>query len=146
MSNLSPLTTIFISCITSASLMSFIQFLIVRHDQKNGLLNEMNKRLKDTQDDIETMRKHVDNTFDSFCEEIYQEQMRYCRIRILTASDEIRRNVKHSEEFYDQINDDISKYNHYCRSHPGFQNNKAIHAISNINRAYEECLRNNDFL
>lgn len=146
MSNLSPLTTIFLSCITSASLMSFIQFLIVRHDQKNGVLNEITTRLKATQDDIETIKQHVDRTFDSVSEQMYEEQIRYCRVRILIASDEIRHGIKHSEEFYDQINDDISKYNHYCRSHPGFQNNKAIHAISNINRAYEECLRNNDFL
>lgn len=146
MSNLSPLTTIFLSCITSASLMSFIQFLIIRHDQKNGVLNEITTRLKNTQDDLETIKQHVDRTFDLFSDEMYEEQIRYCRVRILTASDEIRHGIKHSEEFYDQINDDISKYNHYCRSHPGFQNNKAIHAISNINRAYEECLKNNDFL
>lgn len=146
MSNLSPLTTIFLSCITSASLMSFIQFLIVRHDQKNGVLREITTRLKDTQGEVETIKQHVDDTFDSLSEQIYKSQIEYCRIRILTASDEIRRNVKHSEEFYDQINDDISKYNHYCSSHPGFQNNKAIHAISNINRAYQECLKNNDFL
>ena len=146
MSNLSPLTTIFLSCITSASLMSFIQFLIVRHDQKNGVLNEITTRLKNAQEDIETIKQHVDNTFNSFSDQMYEEQIRYCRVRILIASDEIRHGIKHSEEFYDQINDDISKYNHYCRSHPGFQNNKAIHAISNINRAYEECLKNNDFL
>lgn len=146
MNNLSPLATIFISCITSASVLSFIQFLIKRHDEKGGVLGELIKASERTQQDIKLLREHVDDTHQNLKAYIAEQQILECRVRILKASDEIRRELKHSEEFYDQINDDISNYNKYCLSHPEFQNNKATHAIANINRAYAQCIKDNSFL
>lgn len=146
MNNLSPLATIFISCITSASVLSFLQFLIKRHDEKGGIIGRINSSLQDTQLQIESLKNEVQTKHENLKDYIEEHQMLEYRIRILRASDEIRRDIKHSEEFFDQINDDISEYNKYCLSHPQFQNNKAAHAIANINRAYAQCIQNNNFL
>ena len=54
------------------------------------------------------------------------------RYRILRFDDEIRHDEKHTKEHFDQIMDDITKYELYCASHPDFPNNKAVFAIKNI--------------
>lgn len=69
-----------------------------------------------------------------------------CRTRILRFADELRRNIPHSEEFFDQVLDDISVYEHYCESHKNYENNKAVAAIQKIKRTYQERLDKNDFL
>ena len=69
-----------------------------------------------------------------------------CRTRILRFADELRRNIGHSEEFFDQVLDDINAYEHYCDAHREYENNKAVAAIAKIKRAYQENLDNNDFL
>ena len=40
----------------------------------------------------------------------------------------------------------IDQYEDYCRSHPGYKNNRASHAIANIGRVYDERLKARDFL
>ena len=68
------------------------------------------------------------------------------RVRILRGSDEIKLKVRHSEEWFDQTNEDITEYERYCEEHPGYKNNRAVHAIANINQAYQKALNDNDFL
>lgn len=69
-----------------------------------------------------------------------------CRMRILRFADELRRGIDHSEEFFDQVLDDITDYKHYCESHTDYENNKAVAAIQKIERTYQERLDKNDFL
>lgn len=69
-----------------------------------------------------------------------------CRTRILRFADELRRDIKHSEEFFDQALDDINTYETYCRNHKDYENNKAVAAIEKIKRTYKERLDKNDFL
>jgi len=69
-----------------------------------------------------------------------------CRTRILRFADELRRDIQHSEEFFDQALDDINTYETYCRNHKDYENNKAVAAIEKIKRTYKERLDKNDFL
>ena len=69
-----------------------------------------------------------------------------CRTRILRFADELRRNVKHSEEFFNQILADISHYKNYCRTHPDYKNDKAVNAIAKIENVYQKCMEENSFL
>jgi hypothetical protein len=69
-----------------------------------------------------------------------------CRIRILRFSDEIRRNIKHSQESFDQTLSDITKYEQYCKDHPEFENKKTVLANKRIQDAYDKCVSDNDFL
>lgn len=68
------------------------------------------------------------------------------RNRILLFGDEARRGVKHSEEHFNQILDDITEYELYCSQHPEFPNEKAVITCRRIKEIYEKCLRDKDFL
>ena len=67
------------------------------------------------------------------------------RYRILRFDDEIRHHVKHTEEHFNQIMDDIDEYERYCSAHPNYKNSKAVLAIENTRRTYERCRRENSF-
>ena len=68
------------------------------------------------------------------------------RYRILRFDDEIRHHVKHTEEHFNQIMDDIDESERYCSAHPNYKNSKAVLAIENTRRTYERCRRENSFL
>ena len=68
------------------------------------------------------------------------------RMRILRFGDEIRHGPLHSAEHYNDVLQDITEYEAYCGSHPGFKNQKAQSTIKLIAKAYEEHMRKNDFL
>lgn len=127
--------TIVISIFGGGALLTFLQYLITRHDEKKG----KNKNLMTA---IEEVRKELD----ALRNEIKEDRATNARIRILSFSDEVRHNVRHSKESFDQINDDIDTYRRYCEKHPDYKNNRAVMAISNIERVYAECLQQHDFL
>lgn len=67
------------------------------------------------------------------------------RRRILSTADEIRKRVRHSEEFFNDALDDISFYRNYCRMHPDFENSKAVISSEVIEETYQQCLLEDDF-
>lgn len=69
-----------------------------------------------------------------------------CRIRILQFGDELRRGLKHSQEHFIQILDDISNYNDYCKAHPKFLNERTVLTVARIKEVYSKCLSEDDFL
>lgn len=68
------------------------------------------------------------------------------RTRILQFNTELLRDKKHTEEDFAEILYNIDCYERYCREHPDYQNNRAVHAIANIERVYDERLEKHDFL
>lgn len=68
------------------------------------------------------------------------------RARILQFNTELLRNIRHTEEDFNEILYNIDCYEKYCTEHPEYQNNRAVHAIKNIDRVYDECMENHDFL
>lgn len=68
------------------------------------------------------------------------------RSHILRFGDELLHGVAHSQEHFDQILSDISKYEHYCENHPNYKNGKAKATIKLINETYQKCLKENNFL
>lgn len=68
------------------------------------------------------------------------------RRRILRFGDEVRHRQRHSKEHCDDAIQDITEYEHYCKTHPDFKNQKAQSTIKLIVREYERCLAENDFL
>ena len=49
------------------------------------------------------------------------------------------------EEFWEALAS-IDRYHTYCDAHPEYPNERAVHAIHNIGRVYDERQRKNDFL
>lgn len=75
-----------------------------------------------------------------------EDKARAARRRIILFADEIRRGVPHSEEAFDNILEDTTFYKNHCRTHPDFQNEKAVRSISSIEEIYDKCSRENSFL
>lgn len=68
------------------------------------------------------------------------------RARILAFNNELLRDIPHTKEEFIDILTDIDHYERYCKAHPDYENNRAIHAIGNISRVYDERLQKHDFL
>lgn len=104
-----------------------------------GLGRALNKEMMERVDKIDReLNDHIKNT--------EEERARQARQRILRFSDEILFEKGHSKEHYDEILEDIDKYEQYCKEHPKFINNKAVMAIETIKDAYQDCIDNHGFL
>jgi len=68
------------------------------------------------------------------------------RTRILQFNNELLRGLKHTREDFIEILAEIDFYERYCEEHPEYQNKRAVHAIANIERVYDERLIKRDFL
>lgn len=69
-----------------------------------------------------------------------------CRVRILRFNNELIRDIPHTKEEFVEILKDIDEYKRYCREHTDYENERAVHAIANIGRVYDERLEKHDFL
>lgn len=121
--------------ICGGAFLTFLQFLINRHDEKKGKKDALLKAVEKIEKEIEHLRG-----------EAAEDRADNARIRILQFSDECRHGSKHSKEHFDQINQDIDRYRAYCNAHPEYQNNRSVQAIANIERIYAKCLEENSFL
>lgn len=69
-----------------------------------------------------------------------------CRARILRFNNELIREIPHTKEEFIDVLKDIDEYKRYCREHQDYENGRAVHAIANIGRVYDERLAKHDFL
>lgn len=143
---MSPLLTIAISVLGSSAIFGFVQFLISRKDSKDEKLKDISDKIDKLSSDLSVLSEEMKQSDKDLKEQIDMQEAINARIRILQASDEIRHRTKHSKEWFDQLNDDITHYEHFCDTHPDFKNNRAVQAIANMNRVYAAALEQNDFL
>lgn len=68
------------------------------------------------------------------------------RAYILRFNGELIRNTPHTEESFNEILYNIDCYEKYCEEHPEYPNNRAVRAIMNIKRVYDERMKKHDFL
>lgn len=68
------------------------------------------------------------------------------RERILRFNNELVREIPHTKEEFIDVLADIDDYERYCEQHPEYRNNRAVHAIANIGRTYDDRLIKHDFL
>jgi len=133
-----------------ALLSLFIEFTPIKWNPISSLLrwigDRTNKNLSTRIDGLEEQVKNVAKEQRNMDEKFEEQEAVNCRIRILRFSDELRRNVRHSQESFDQVISDLDKYESYCKRHPSFVNNKTMAAKSRIMASYEGCMEQNDFL
>ena len=67
------------------------------------------------------------------------------RQRILRTADEISNGDEHSEEYFNDMWDDINLYERYVKEHPNFANGKAVDAITLCTETYHEVKKKNKF-
>jgi hypothetical protein len=68
------------------------------------------------------------------------------RARILQFNNELLRSIPHTREDFIEVLAEIDFYTRYCTEHPEYENHRAVHAIANIERVYDDRLRKHDFL
>ena len=68
------------------------------------------------------------------------------RARILQFNNELIRNIPHTREEFIEILAEIDGYERFCCEHPDYPNSRAVHAVANISRVYDERLQKHDFL
>lgn len=101
------------------------------------VLNKLDEHEKKINELIEEDKKHD--------EALAQKNACDARRRILRFADEIRQEINHSEEYFDNILEDIKEYSDYCNTHPKFKNDKAVISIEVIEEVYKECFKKNNF-
>lgn len=107
---------------------------------RNGLrhiigITDINKKIDTLDDKIESLENRVD-----------EGQAIQARVRILRFGDELIVGSRHSKDSFDQVLDDITRYEKYCSTHPDFQNNMTVLTSQVIKERYEKCMREGDFL
>lgn len=104
------------------------------------------KKFSDAITAIETAQRSNLETLNRLGVMIAENEATTCRYRILRFNDEILHDQKHTKEHFDQILDDVTRYEKFCTEHPEYENNKAVLAIENIKRVYKKCSDENTFL
>jgi len=107
------------------------------------LAKKLGKALNgDVLDQMAKLRKD----FDEHVTKMGEEQARASRYRILRCEGELRREIPYTREAYDELLEDVKRYNKFCSEHKDFENYKAVAAIDYILEEYAEYIRENKFL
>lgn len=113
--------------LVGGGLIGFIEFLIRRSDNK-----------ADKHDEVLARLDAIDGKITDIEYQLKANKADDARNRILMFDDEIRRSIQHSEESYNQILESINFYNKFCHENPQYENSKAVNAIANINKVYQQ--------
>lgn len=106
------------------------------------LTSDVAKELKEVKETQKEIEKKLDD-------HIYEDDRREAdanRIRILAFNGELLGNVLHTTEDFYEVLHEIDLYELYCKEHPEYPNSRAVHAIANIRRIYDERLEKHDFV
>lgn len=98
-------------------------------------LDEMEKAQAETREQLDE-RIRIDN----------ERNADVHRVQILRFNRELLQEVPHTQEDFVEALSEIDFYEHYCKSHPEYENNRAVLAIENIKRAYMEWQENHKVL
>lgn len=97
---------------------------------------------QDVLDEIASVKNDLSNHIKTDDERNADEH----RARILRFNNELLRDIPHTKEEFIDVLADIDFYERYCETHKDYKNNRAVHAIANISRVYDERLQKHDFL
>lgn len=103
--------------ILGGGFLGFLQHMIDRHDQKKGKKSAEVEAIEKLETKIDTQKKDMDKRFEdidrrftALSQRMDMENATDARIRILGFSDEIMHGVRHSEESFNQVLQDITGY------------------------------------
>lgn len=112
------------------------------HQQSIDMQNKYNEVFVEIHNKLDKIDERITGLEDDTKEESVTNR----RYRVLRFDDEIRHKQDHTKEHFNQILDDITKYELYCSMHPNYKNNQAEMAIANIKETYHDCVQNDSFL
>lgn len=109
----------------------FLQRKWKKEDEQSGLLAEIRSIKK-------ALQEHI-------IDQDNGEALR-ARRRIIDFSDECRRGVKHSEEHFESVLEDVTAYEKYCAFHKEFENSKCVLSIEMIKELYKKTKLEDNFI
>lgn len=101
---------------------------------------------KISNDELLNAINRVDKKVDDNDERYERDKAESKRTQILRFDDELRLGTRHSYEYFEVILNTVKEYEDYCDTHPNFKNRQAVSAIDHIQKAYDKCHNDNDFL
>lgn len=105
----------------------------------------LNKGIMDKIDSLDKKVDVLDERFSEHERDREVERVDDKRADILRFNREVIRQLPHTMEDYIEVLSYIDFYENYCKEHPEYENNRAVIAIQNIERAYQQHLEKNDF-
>lgn len=130
-------------------LMTLVQISPIKINPWSALARMLGRALnKDVMDQLKTLedeQKKIKAEMASQKAEADKREADGWRADILRFNMELVKHTKHTREDYIEILDIIDKYETYCDAHKEYENNRAVHAVANIERCYDDRLKNNDF-
>ena len=131
-------------------LLTLIQIAPIKVDPWTAIARGIGKALnKSVLDKLDTVNKEQKETRRALEEHIRIDDERDAdahRLRILQFNTELLRDIPHTEEDFVEILAEIDYYENYCKDHPEYKNNRAVHAVAHIGKIYDERLEKHDFL
>lgn len=121
----------------------FIEITPIKLNPISTFLKWLGKKING---DVISKVDDLEKKIDSLEAEFRKKEAIASRIRIIRFGDEVRTGIRHSQESFDQVLDDISNYKLYCDSHKDFQNEKTVMTTKILLDNYRERLEKNDFL
>ncbi len=131
-------------------LMSLIQIVPIEVNPWTALAKALGRAINaDVMTELAEMKKVQKQTREKLEEHIDLDDERMAdthRTKILRFNNELLRDIDHTKEEFIEALADIDEYESYCKGHPAYKNNRAVHAIGNIKRVYDERMEKHDFL
>lgn len=121
-----------------------------------GISSVFNAELMTSQKELQTKMDRTCETFQSKHDELAEQirnlkmeslvwQKRTTRRKIIEFADECRRGVRHSQQMFLNVFDDISEYESLCRN-TGDPNHVVDESVAYIHETYHNRLTKNDFV
>ncbi|MCD8216712.1 MAG: hypothetical protein LUD01_01470 [Clostridiales bacterium] len=131
-------------------LLSLIQIAPIKANPWSAIAKGLGKAINaDVLRELEEVKKTQQETQAQLTKRVRVEDERNAdsqRERILRFNVELMRNIRHTREDFIEILTVIDSYEEYCKEHEDYKNNRAVFAVKNIGRVYEDRLEKNDFI
>lgn len=124
-----------LTILIGGGLFAFIQWAV---DKVSSYMGKKDK----TAEAIEKLSKQITH----LQEQEDEREAMHARTHILRFADELYNGTEHSQEYFSDILDDVTAYEHYCESHPDFPNAKTVLATKRIKETYERLHEEHKFL
>ena len=106
--------------------LTFVQFMINRHDSKMDKEDTILSAIKDLSGRVERIEASLD-----------ERDAILARTHILRFNDDLYNNIHHSEEYFLQTIDDAKTYEKYCEKNPEFSNGRTEVAMKHVREEYD---------
>ena len=131
-------------------LMTFVQIAPIKVNPWSWMAKKfgraINGEILEEITDIKKEQKEIQDKLEKHIQDDDGRDASMHRQRILRFNVELMRGYEFTQECFTDMLLDIDEYERFCETHPGYKNNRAVMAIANIKRVYQDYEVNGKFL